>query len=100
MKRDQLLENICVKLNKIISEKKSKGLNSFFDQSLLPKYIGVIEDLDLYTQPIAEVNWEDNLHPILNDNSVMTPEIIKDMVDKLNFRKITFIFPLGGDAFR
>ncbi len=98
MKENQLLEDICAKLNQIISEKKAKGLKSFFDQSLLSKYISIIEALDTYAQPEVEVNWEDNLKPILNNNSTITPEIIKNIVNNLNFRKVTFIFPLGGTS--
>jgi len=98
LKENQLLEDICAKLNQIISEKKAKGLKSFFDQSLLSKYISIIEALDTYAQPEVEVNWEDNLKPILNNNSTITPEIIKNIVNNLNFRKVTFIFPLGGTS--
>lgn len=98
LKENQLLEDICAKLNQIISEKKAKRLKSFFDQSLLSKYISIIEALDTYAQPKVEVNWEDNLKPILNNNSTITPEIIKNMVNNLNFRKLSFIFPLGGTS--
>lgn len=84
LKENQLLEDICAKLNQIISEKKAKRLKSFFDQSLLSKYISIIEALDTYAQPKVEVNWEDNLKPILNNNSTITPEIIKNMVNNLN----------------
>ncbi|RVU73115.1 MULTISPECIES: hypothetical protein [Lactobacillus] len=96
MNENKLLNSICNKLNQIICEKENNGIKYFFDERLLSKYVKVFEELNLYAHPRTNVNWEDHLIKILKKNHRITPKIIDEMIKNLNFRKVTFVFPLGG----
>lgn len=100
---DKRILSICDQINSIKEDKNKKGFKDFFTSDAIQyfnrRYLKLFDTLNKIKNPKDSVNWELHIEKLLNLSRNVNKVDIENMLTNIKFRKVVFVYPLGGQLF-